>query len=248
MRYTVAMAINTCATGEWYHCYNRGTDKRIVFEDTVDYERFLALLYVSNGTMPIRISDHRTTNLHSFLEDENLDRGDPLVAIGAYTLMPNHPHLVLKQIADGGIARFMQKVFTGYTMYFNLKKNRTGALFAGTYKSRHVSDDRYMKQVIPYVLMNPAELFMHEFEKNTVDISSIEKELRAYPYSSLPDFLGLKRQENKIVVPLDEYYDTKPTLNEMLSDAISYRQEHPTEVNLRTEENLFLAQLPRKLA
>lgn len=224
------MAINICATGEWYHCYNRGTDKRIVFENTADYDRFLTLLYVSNGTTPIRISDQRKHDLHSFLENEHLDRGEPLVEIGAYALMPNHPHLVLKQIADGGIARFMQKVFTGYTMYFNLKNNRTGALFAGTYKSRHVSDDQYMKQVIPYVLLNPVELFVRKLEKREFDISPIERKLLAYPYSSLPDFLGSKRLENKIVGSLDEYYDTKPTLDEMLFEAISYRQEHPTEV------------------
>ena len=224
------MASNTCATGEWYHCYNRGTDKRVVFEDTADYERFLTLLYVSNGIRPIRISDQRTHNLHAFLEDESLDRGTPLVEIGAYALMPNHPHLVLKQMVDGGIARFMQKIFTGYTMYFNLKNGRTGALFAGTYKSRHVSDDRYLKQVISYVLLNPAELFAREWKKGVVNISLIERKLLAYRYSSLPDFFESKRPENKIVTDLTEYYDAKPTLNEMLSDAISYHREHLTEV------------------
>lgn len=224
------MTVNACEIDEWYHCYNRGTDKRAVFENTADYERFLTLLYVSNGTTPIRISDQRTRDLRLFLEDDNLDRGTPLVEIGAYALMPNHPHLVLKQIVEGGVARFMQKVFTGYTMYFNLKNNRTGALFAGTYKSRHVPDDRYLKQVIPYVLLNPVELFARDWKKGVVNLPQIEKQLLSYRYSSLPDFFGLSRLENKIVAPLDECYDVKPTLTEMLSSAISYHQEHPTEV------------------
>lgn len=221
------MSNNICATDEWYHCYNRGTDKRIVFEDTVDYERFLALLYVSNGTDAIRISDHRASDLYTFLEDEHLGRGKPLVEIGAYALMPNHPHLVLKQIADDGIARFMQKVFTGYTMYFNLKNHRTGALFAGTYKSRHIPDDQYLKQAISYVLLNPAELFTNDLKKGTVNLFLTEKQLLGYRYSSLPDFLGKKRLENKIVTNLDEYFEAKPTLKEMLSEAISYYQENP---------------------
>src|SRR3989344_2853321 len=128
---------NPCSTGEWYHCYNRGVDKRVVFTEPDDYQRFITLLYTCNGTKQVWISNPTYHNLSSFLEDD-IDRGGPLVEIGAYALMPNHPHLVLKQMMDNGIARFMQKVFTGYTMYFNIKNERTGALFAGTYKYRHV--------------------------------------------------------------------------------------------------------------
>src|SRR3989344_7333645 len=178
-----------CATGEWYHCYNRGTDKRVVFTDPNDYQRFVTLLYTSNGTKAVRISDSFRPNLSSFLE-KDIDRGEPLVEIGAYTLMPNHPHLVLKQVKESGIARFMQKVFTGYTMYFNLRHARTGALFAGTYKYRHVANDDYLKRLIPYVLLNPVELFESRWKEGVADLPSIEKALLAYKYSSLPDFFG----------------------------------------------------------
>lgn len=203
-----------------------------MFEDVADYERFLTLLYVSNGTNPIRISDQRTGSLSMFLEDKSIDRAEPLVEIGAYALMPNHPHLILKQVSDNGIARFMQKVFTGYTMYFNLKNKRTGALFAGTYKSLHIPDDQYFKQVVSYVLLNPAELFSNDWKKGTVNLSQIREPLLAYRFSSLPDFLGLKRLENKIVSELDEYYDERPTLDGILSDAISYCQENPVNTEV----------------
>lgn len=219
-----------CVTDEWYHCYNRGTDKRIVFESSADYERFMTLLYVSNGTTPVRISDQRSNDLHSFLANDSIDRGEPLVEIGAYALMSNHPHLVLKQVHDNGIARFMQKVFTGYTMYFNLKRSRTGALFAGTYKYRHVANDDYLKQLIAYVLLNPVELFESHWKEGVADLDKVEKELRSYRYSSLPDFLGETRPENKIIRDLDEYYDVKPRLAAMLSDALAYHREHAPEV------------------
>lgn len=218
-----------CATGEWYHCYNRGVDKRVVFIEPDDYQRFVALLYVSNGTKAVRISDAFHPNLSSLIKN-NDDRGEPLVEIGAYALMPNHPHLVLKQMADNGIARFMQKVFTGYTMYFNIKNERTGALFAGTYKYRHVSDDDYLKQLIPYVLLNPIELFEKRWKEGVADLNRVEEALRLYRYSSLPDFLGEVRPENRIVIGLGKYYDKKPPLSEMLSDAIAYYQEHSPEV------------------
>ena len=167
-----------------------------------------------------------------FLENTSIDRTEPLVEIGAYALMPNHPHLILKQVADGGIARFMQKVFTGYTMYFNLKNKRTGALFAGTYKSRHISNDQYLKQAISYVLLNPAELFADDWKKGMIDLSQIREPLLAYRFSSLSDFLGSKRQENKIVTEMGEFYEKKPTLDEMLSYAISYHQENPADTEV----------------
>lgn len=175
-------------------------------------------------------SAYRTNGLYSFLASDSINRGDSLVEIGAYALMPSHPHLVLKQVRDNGIARFMQKVFTGYTMYFNLKHNRTGALFAGTYKYRPVSDDNYLKQLIPYVLLNPIELFESRWKEGVADLELVEKKLRSYRYSSLPDFLGETRPENKIVGSLDDYYESKPTLAAMLSNALAYYREHAPEV------------------
>ncbi len=218
-------------TGEWYHCYNRGTDKRVVFENPRDYERFLSYLYASNGEYPIHISDRYNTNLSSLLKDESLDRGKALVAIGAYALMPTHPHLILKQLRDGGIARFMQKVFTGYTMYFNLKRDRTGALFAGSFKSKHIVDDDYLKQVVAYVLLNPVELFEPDWKIGKADLARVERKLRAYPYSSLKEFMSPKTKTTeelaRITIPMDEYYDDKPTLSRMLKDALEYYKQTP---------------------
>lgn len=214
-------------TDEWYHCFNRGSDKRVVFRAPKDYERFMALLYVSNGTKPVRISDRRDTRLHSILLDETVDRGDPLVDIGVYSLMPNHIHIVLQQLQDDGIARFMQKVFTGYTMYFNLKYDRTGVLFSGVFKSKHIDSDRYLKQAVPYVLLNVGELFDSGLKKGRANIKQMEKRLLEYPYSSLIDFVGRKRPEGKILgTSLSEYFEAIPSLSTMLRDADAYYREH----------------------
>ena len=220
-------------TGEWYHGCNRGTDKRTVFEEPEQYKRCIALLYASNGTCPVDLTSrpsHISDLTTLFLED-SINRGEPLVEIGAYSLMPTHPHLVLKQIRDNGIARFMQKVFTGYTMFFNLKHNRAGALFAGTYKAKHVLDDRYLKQLVPYVLLNPVELFSNRWKAGVGTVDEIEAQLLAYPYSSLPDFFGTLRPENKLLGDsLAKLYDSRPTLNEMLQNALAYYREHFPEV------------------
>lgn len=220
-----------CATGEWYHCYNRGTDKRNVFMEKSDYDRFLALLYVCNSTRPITIADRYTADLRAILTDTSLDRGEQLVDIGAYSLMPTHPHLLLKQRLDGGIARFMQKVFTGYTMYFNLKYVRSGSLFAGTYKAKHIADDRYLKQVVPYILLNAAELFEPNWKNGVGNAHRMAKQLAEYPYSNFPEFAGIKRIEKKIMSDsIYEYYEQDPEVGEMVANALEYFSTHSPEV------------------
>ncbi len=218
-----------CVTDEWYHCYNRGVDKRIVFERPAHYERFISLLYASNGTKSEVISERFTTDLTSLLNDRSIDRGDPLVDIGAYCLMPTHVHLILKQLQDGGIARFMQKVFTGYTMYFNVRNERAGALFAGTYKAKHIDDDNYLKLAVPYVLLNPLELFDSTWKKGGGNLRVLENKLLAYPYSSVRAFLRHDCPERKITGnSLYDYYDRVPDLATMMREAKEYyRSIHP---------------------
>jgi len=157
-----------------------------------------------------------------------MERGEPMVEIGAYTLMPNHFHLLLKEIREGGIAIFMQRIFTAFTMYFNKKYERTGALFAGPFKSRHAADDRYIKKLISYLHLNATELFGPHRKDGRGNIEIIEKRLIEYPYSSLSDFLGYERPERKILGnSIFELFDTIPTLKEMVDDANSYYIEHP---------------------
>lgn len=221
--------------GEWYHCFNRGTDKRRIFESKKDYERFLLLLYVCNSTERIHVSDLYDRSLAHVLADATLvaRRGEPLVDIGAYSLMPNHFHLVLKELTGKGIALFMQKVMTGYTMYFNKKNERTGALLAGTFKSKHLSDDRYFKKVIAYVHMNAAELFEPGWKQGKGNLAQTTRHVLEYPYSSLPAHmsrlnLDIKKDEvaGRIIgESIFEFYPEIPSIEESLKDAQEYYQE-----------------------
>src|SRR3989344_4203573 len=220
-----------CVTAEWYHCYNRGVDKRRVFESKADYERFKGLLYVSNGDGTEAISDRYRRDLPSLLAGDPAERGTPLVDIAAFSLMPTHVHFVLQQLQDGGVARFMQKVFTGYTMHFNVRRERTGALFAGTYKAKHVDDDRNLKKVIPYVILNPAELFEPKWKQGKCNVQKMRTQLLEYPYSSVKEFFGKNATAQKITgAGIREYYDRMPGLTEMLKDARDYYREYSPEV------------------
>ena len=84
--------------GEYYHIYNRGTDKRVIFVDASDRERFIKLLFVANGTNPFVFRDFNIG-----VPYVKIDRGEPILAIGAYCLMPNHFHILVRETHENGI-------------------------------------------------------------------------------------------------------------------------------------------------
>ena len=144
--------------------------------------------------------------------------------------MPNHFHLLLKEIAEGGIVQFMQRLGTAYTMYFNKKNSRTGNLFMKPFRSRHVYDDRYFQRVISYIHCNPAERFEHGWKKGVVrNMGKLEHQLRTYRYSSFPDYAGEKRVIAAILSSDGfDVYDSKQPLK-ILEEARAYYADIATD-------------------
>ena len=134
----------------YYHIYNRGIDKRIIFENDHDFKRFQESLRLFNSPNSIWLADAN--------QKTEVKPQDRLVDIVCYCLMPNHFHLLLKQRVDSGIPNFMRKLGTGYSLYFNMRKERSGSLFQGTYKAKLVTDDNYLTHLSRYIHMNPVEL------------------------------------------------------------------------------------------
>jgi len=192
----------TISTGEFYHVYNRGTEKRIIFLDNQDYDRFLLLLYICNGEIAVNLRRQGRT----FAKLAKVDKGKPLVGICVYCLMPNHFHFVLYELNEGGVALFMQKLITAYTMYFNKKYSRSGVLFQGKYKAVHINSDSYFQYLIAYIHLNPVKLIEPKWKDLGVkNYHRVEKFMYEYPYSSYQDYLEIIRDEscilNKNVIP-----------------------------------------------
>lgn len=173
--------------GECYHIFNRGVDKRQVFNGIADYERFLLSFILMNDEkdgLMIRWRNFKASNKDTPLKEFlrlNLSEKNKLVDIVAYCLNPNHFHLILKQLRDKGIERFMQKISTGYTMYFNEKNKRSGALFQGRFKSTHIGENALLLHLSVYVNCNSE---IH-------GISDAEK----YPWCSFSNYIGAKEDE-----------------------------------------------------
>lgn len=112
------------------------------------------------------------------------------VGLTAFCLMPNHFHLLLRQVEDNGIARYMQRVVKGYTDYFNTKYDSSGHVFQGRYKSVHVTDNEQLLYLSAYIHRNPRELQMW---KNREEF---------YPYSSLQDYIDKNRWGNILEIDI----------------------------------------------
>ncbi len=210
------------APHEYYHIYNRGTEKRNIFLDGADYERFIELLYLSNSQYAVDIRHVRRT--HSSVYE--YFRDNPLVYVGAYCLMPNHFHILLSPAVDHGVEKFMLKLGTGYSMYFNKRYERTGNLFQGKFKSQHADNDEYLKYLFSYIHLNPVKLIQSDWKDVGIrDINGAKKYLDEYRHSSLHDYFG-RREESKIIDKnkFPEYFINKHEVDTELIEWLSYKE------------------------
>lgn len=179
---------------EYYHIYNRGTDKRVVFIDEEDHQRFVDLMFLCNSRRNIIFRDIPIGEAYVF------ERGDTLVDIGAYCLMQNHFHLLVREKMDKGVSTFMQKLLTSYSMYFNTKYKRSGGLFEGPFRATYVNNDEYLKYLFAYIHLNPVKIIDPMWKENGIaDLTKAKQYLGQYIYSSYHDYMGNKRKEGTIL-------------------------------------------------
>lgn len=173
--------------GHIYHVYNRGVEKRDVFLNEGDYYRFVHHLYELNNSKPVRnvqyFLNHKSGNVEA-RKLFGIQKRDVLVEILVFTLMPNHFHLMLRQLKENGIVRFMQKLGTGYTMYFNKKYERVGCLFQGPFKAVHIIEEAHLVHLPHYIHANPLSFITNGVKPF--------RYLENYKWSSFPDYIGIK--------------------------------------------------------
>lgn len=186
--------------GNYYHIFNRGVEKRDIFGNDSDKWRFLQALFLFNdekfslGWLWRLERDEGAMNfkvLKNFFAEQNRNR-DQLVRILADCLMPNHFHLLIEEIKENGISRFMHKIGTGYTNFFNKKYDRVGSLFQGSYKAVMIEKDDYLQYLLAYInIINPAQLIEPEIkEKGVIDIDKILNFAEEYQWSTHQYYLG----------------------------------------------------------
>ena len=156
----------------FYHIFNRGVEKRQIFLTERDYERFLQTLYYYQFSGP----KPKFSNKYRF-KNKEFDKNPKIVDLLAFCLMPNHFHLLIKQLEDGGTQEFLSKIANSYTKYFNTKHKRVGPLFQGQFKAVLIESDEQLIHVSRYIHLNPY-------------VADITKDWDNFPYSSIRQFTG----------------------------------------------------------
>ena len=200
----IIMSMNrrlTFSEGEFYHVYNRGNDKRIIFLENSDYKRFLNLLFFCNSKNSVQMAKispklSRGVTLTEFLET----RGETLVDIGAYCLMSNHFHLLLHEKVENGTTAFLRKLCTAYSMYFNIKNERVGKLFEGAFHARHADSDKYLKYLFSYIHLNPVKIIEPDWKEDGLKyLENARGFVENYQFSSYKDYLGDQKESGLIL-------------------------------------------------
>jgi putative transposase len=218
----------TFSIDEFYHVYSRGVEKRIIFLDLFDYSRFILSLYLCNSTQKVDIGDLFRQGL-TLSEIFEVDREETLVDIGAWVLMPNHFHVLVKEKEVGGLALFMQKLLTSYSMYFNHKYKRTGALLSGTFKAKHLDCDQYLKYQFTYIHLNPISIIDKGWKNKLIEDKSKAKVfLNRYEYSSYLDYCGVNRLEAKILnkEAFPEYFENVTDFSSMIDEWFNFDSDN----------------------
>ena len=184
-------------SGEIYHIYNRGVDKRDIFMDDEDRIRFIHDLFEFNDINPSpninNILNKKIKSLEVGLPNIKREPRKKLVEILAFCMMDNLFHMIVKQKAENGITLFMRKLGTGYTNYFNKKYERSGSLFQGKFKSVCVKSNAHLMYLPIYVHLNPLDLKFPEWrEKKIKNNKEAIEFLDSYRWSSYMDYTGQK--------------------------------------------------------
>ena len=209
--------------GEFYHIYNRGNSKQKIFHDKEDYRHFVGLLFACNS-----VNNFRSYGLNKGESPFDFERGNLLVSIGAYTLMPNHFHILVTEAENGSISKFMQKLTTAYVMYYNKKYQRTGSLFEGKFKSQYLNTDRYLKYIFSYIHLNAVKLKDKDWkEKGIKNKKETLDYLDNYEYSSYVDYKGNERLQNKILnyKAFPVYFNSKKEFSREIFEWLTFKSD-----------------------
>lgn len=177
----------------YYHLYNRGVEKRLIFMDPQDYAVFLSYLkeYLLPKNKPEllqRLANPKSSSIDrdKIIKVLRMNNFSDEMTLTAYVLMPNHFHFVFKQKSASAIDKFMNSLATRYTMYFNRKYKRVGSLYQGVYKAVVIENEEQLIYLTTYI------------HRQAITSSASQGEALQDLYrnpSSCPEYLGLRKTD-----------------------------------------------------
>lgn len=202
------------ATGEVYHVFNRSVGKEEIFSHRGSLSRIIEIVDYYRFPQQIRLS--RFKELPKEIKEayfQSYRKKLPLVEIYTFSFMPNHYHLLLKQIQDRGIATCIANIQNSYAKYFNLKRDRHGTLFTNAFSARRIETDEEALHVSRYIHLNPVTAYLIEFDK-----------LEGYPWTSFPSYVN---DEEHLFVKIDfilQLIGSREKYRSFVADQVDYQR------------------------
>lgn len=205
-------------TGEIYHFFNQGIDRRPAFTDRKEYSRVLqTLIYYRFSSPPVKLSQFLLLSNENRVNMMNKlnTRKQYLIRVLSFCFMPNHFHLLTIQDKDNGISKFMSNFQNSYTRYFNTKHERIGPLFLDQFKAVRIETDEQLLHVSRYIHLNPFSSFI---------VKQID-DLESYKWSSFSEYLSSSNEgiceKNNILALLKN----KEEYKKFVFDQANYQRE-----------------------
>lgn len=124
----MARSLRVDFPGAWHHVMNRGARRAPIFKSDAHCHLFLEAIAFASARAGLEVH--------------------------AYSLMPNHFHLLVRSPA-GTLSRAMKALVALYTQRVNALNGWDGPVFRGRFKSRLVQDDSYLRHLVAYIHLNP---------------------------------------------------------------------------------------------
>lgn len=233
------MRVEPFSVGSIVHITNRGTRGMEIVRDATDRKRFEQLLYYLNDSFTDDNWRKTIAELAPFERPSDWPERDPLVRILAWTLMPNHFHLLIEEIREGGISKFMQRLCGSMSAHFNAKYNERGTIFQSSYRSRTISEDAHLRYLVFYIqVKNVFELYTGGLGEAVRNFDEAWKWASDYRFSSLRSYVQHEDSpitESGLIRTL--YPNTsafKKEAHELLAGHIAHRDDSLSEIALET--------------
>ena len=215
------------------HVYTRGVKKLPIYRQKGDLQRMLFNLYYFNHAD--RMPDNWKRELEITRDPAHFKWPDawgerqPIISILAFSIMPNHLHLMIKEIVDGGTSRFMHRVSMAYSKFINEKYKESGSLFQGAFKSRLVGDDTDFRNLAVYVMVkNPFELYPGGLQKAIENFDDAYDQIARDPLNSLGEYAGTRPSSIITKDLLGELFETRESFKDFARDTMLYRLDQLT--------------------
>lgn len=188
------MRVEPFSVGSIVHITNRGTRGVEIVRDNADRKRFEQLLFYFNDSFTDDNWRKTIAGLAPFERPSDWPEREPLVRILAWTLMPNHFHLLVEEIRENDISKFMQRLCGSMSAHFNAKYHERGTIFQGSYRSRTISEDTHLRYLVFYIqVKNVLELYQGGLAKALRNFDDAWEWALNYSFSSLRAYV---RHEN----------------------------------------------------